>query len=81
MKFFNETSEEFVSASTDSHLKMWKLNEGQCIRSFTGHVNEKNFVGLETHNGYIVTGSENNTCYLYTNELSKPILNYKFDDG
>jgi E3 ubiquitin-protein ligase RFWD2 len=60
---------------------MWKLNEGQCIRSFTGHLNEKNFVGLETHNGYIVTGSENNTCYLYCNELSKPILNYKFDDG
>ena len=49
--------------------------------SFTGHTNEKNFVGLETHNGYIVTGSENNTCYLYCNELSKPILNYKFDEG
>lgn len=54
VKFSGEN--EFVSASTDSYLKMWKLNEGQCIRSFNGHVNEKNFVGLETHNGYIVTG-------------------------
>ena len=47
---------EFVSASTDSHLKMWRLNEGQCIRSFTGHTNEKNFVGLDTHDGFIMTG-------------------------
>jgi E3 ubiquitin-protein ligase RFWD2 len=79
VKFSGEN--EFVSASTDSNLKMWKLNEGQCIRSFTGHTNEKNFVGLEAHNGYIVTGSENNTVYLYCNELSKPLITYKFDDG
>jgi E3 ubiquitin-protein ligase RFWD2 len=102
VKFCGEN--QFVSASTDSTLKMWNLNEGQCTRSFTGHVNEKNFVGLETHNGYIVTGknicvlnnwmlivefffsneikgSENNTCYLYANELSKPMLTYRFDDG
>ena len=38
--------------------------------SFTGHTNEMNFVGLETHNGYIVTGSEKNTCYLYLFDIS-----------
>ncbi len=54
VKFSGEN--EFVSASTDSNLKLWNLNGGQCIRSYTGHVNEKNFVGLESHNGYIVTG-------------------------
>jgi E3 ubiquitin-protein ligase RFWD2 len=79
VKFSSEN--EFVSASTDSHLKMWNLNGGQCVRNFTGHVNEKNFVGLESHNGYIVTGSENNTVYLYSSNLSKPLLTYKFDDG
>lgn len=72
---------EFVSASTDSTLKSWKLNEGQCIKTYTGHLNEKNFVGLESHNGYIVTGSENNTVCMYYSELSKPLLNYRFDDG
>jgi E3 ubiquitin-protein ligase RFWD2 len=94
------SNNEFVSASTDSTLKSWKLNEGQCIKSYTGHINEKNFVGLETHNGYIVSGkcaknnsktknqtilfnkgSENNNVYLYYNELTKPLLNYKFDEN
>lgn len=28
-----------------------------------------------------ILGSENNTCYLYANELSKPILSYRFDEG
>jgi len=79
VKFSNNN--EFVSASTDSTLKSWKLNEGQCIRSYTGHTNEKNFVGLEAHDGYIVSGSENNNVYLYYNELAKPLLNYKFDDN
>jgi E3 ubiquitin-protein ligase RFWD2 len=71
---------EFISASTDSTLKMWRLNEGQCVRTYTGHTNEKNFVGLDTRNGYVVTGSENNTVFLYANELSKPLMTYKFDD-
>ena len=52
---FNDEN-EFISASTDSNLKMWKLNESQCTRSYTGHVNTIKFVGLETHNGYILTG-------------------------
>ena len=26
-------------------------------------------------------GSENNTVFLYSNKLSKPLLTYKFDDG
>lgn len=50
------SNNEFVSASTDSTLKSWKLNEGQCMRSYSGHYNEKNFVGLESYNGYVVTG-------------------------
>jgi E3 ubiquitin-protein ligase RFWD2 len=81
VKFCSETGDEFVSASTDSLLKSWKLNENYCMRSYTGHLNEKNFVGLDSKNGYIVTGSENNNLYLYTNELSKPLLNYRFDES
>jgi E3 ubiquitin-protein ligase RFWD2 len=57
VKFLN--SHEFVSASTDSYLKMWRLDEGRCVKSYSSHVNEKNFVGLETRDGYILTGNTN----------------------
>jgi E3 ubiquitin-protein ligase RFWD2 len=55
VKFSNQ--DEFISASTDSSLKLWNLNEGQCLTSFHGHTNEKNFVGLTVNDaGYIATG-------------------------
>merc|ERR1711976_812175 len=51
VKFLN--SEDIVSASTDSQLKLWNINQTHCARSFTGHVNEKNFVGLATDGDYV----------------------------
>ena len=81
VKFLN--SEDIVSASTDSQLKLWNVNQSHCARSFTGeihqhqlvhlcsflslsgHVNEKNFVGLATDGDYITCGSENNGLYIY----------------
>uniref|UniRef100_S4R572 COP1 E3 ubiquitin ligase n=1 Tax=Petromyzon marinus TaxID=7757 RepID=S4R572_PETMA len=43
------SGEEIVSASTDSQLKLWSVNKPHCLRSFKGHINEKNFVGLATN--------------------------------
>ena len=34
VKFLNST--DIVSASTDSQLKLWNVNQKNCIRSFTG---------------------------------------------
>ncbi len=52
MKFLN--SGELVSAGTDGTLKLWDLNNPPyCKRSFSGHVNEKNFVGLATNGEYL----------------------------
>lgn len=76
VKFLNK--EEIVSASTDSQLKMWNINNPHYLRSFVGHVNEKNFVGLATDGDYIVSGSENNAVYVYYKRLSKQLLSYKF---
>ncbi|CAF0923949.1 unnamed protein product [Didymodactylos carnosus] len=72
---------EIVSASTDSQLRLWRVTEGQCLRTYRGHVNEKNFVGLAVSSGYIVCGSETNTVHLYQHDISRPLLSYKFDDG
>ena len=77
VKFLNK--ETVVSASTDSQLKLWNVNNRHCIRSFVGHVNEKNFVGLATNGDYITCGSENNGLYVYYKGLSKPLFNYKFE--
>ncbi len=35
-----------VTASTDNSLRAWDLDTGRVTRVFTGHLNEKNFVGL-----------------------------------
>lgn len=42
------------------------LGEPVCSNTFSGHYNERNFVGLSVHpDGYIACGSENNTVYCY----------------
>ncbi|XP_063795771.1 E3 ubiquitin-protein ligase COP1 isoform X2 [Pseudophryne corroboree] len=76
-KFVN--GEEIVSASTDSQLKLWNVSRPHCLRSFKGHINEKNFVGLASNGDYIACGSENNSLYLYYKGLSKTLLTFKFD--
>lgn len=68
-----------VSASTDSQLKLWRVESPRCVRSFTGHANEKNFVGLATDGKYIACGSENNALFVYYSGLSRPLLAYRFD--
>ncbi len=80
VKFLNNG--DLVSASTDSQLKLWNVNStnsSHCTRSFTGHINEKNFVGLATDGDYVTCGSENNSLYIYYKGLSKPLFNFKFD--
>ncbi|XP_047518888.1 E3 ubiquitin-protein ligase COP1-like [Pieris napi] len=72
-------SKTLVSASTDSMLKLWRVDSPRCVRSFTGHANEKNFVGLATDGKYIACGSENNALYVYYNGVSKPLLAYRFE--
>lgn len=74
------SSKELVSASTDSQLKLWNVEKpSHCVRSFEGHLNEKNFVGLATDNDYIACGSENNSLYIYYKGLTKQVLAFHFD--
>lgn len=73
------SSEDIVSASTDSQLKIWNVNSAHCVRSLQGHTNEKNFVGLATDGEYVACGSENNSLYVYYKGLSKKLFSLKFD--
>ena len=82
VQFVND--KELVSASTDSQLKLWSVDPSDPSgseerRTFRGHTNEKNFVGLANNGQYVACGSENNALYLYAKGLSQPLLHYKFD--
>lgn len=78
VKFLN--TNEIISASTDSQLKLWNVNQPPyCLRSFVGHINEKNFVGLATDGDYIACGSEDNALYIYYKGLSKQLFNFRID--
>lgn len=46
----------FSHSSTDSQLKLWNVNKPHCLRSFKGHINEKNFVGLASNGDYVACG-------------------------
>jgi E3 ubiquitin-protein ligase RFWD2 len=67
-----------VSASTDSQLKLWNVVDCQCLRTFHGHLNEKNFVGLATNGEFIACGSENNSLCIYYKGLPELLLSHRF---
>ncbi|XVE77248.1 hypothetical protein DITRI_Ditri13aG0046900 [Diplodiscus trichospermus] len=79
-------SKSLLSASTDNTLKLWDLDKtssdtlssNTCGLTFSGHENEKNFVGLSILDGYIACGSETNEVYCYYRSLPMPITSYKF---
>ena len=56
LKFMSST--ELVSASTDSELKSWHTERGVCLRTYRGHLNDKNFVGLSVTPDFLACGSE-----------------------
>ncbi|GBG61828.1 hypothetical protein CBR_g23784 [Chara braunii] len=76
VKFISST--ELASASTDSTLRLWDVKESRLIRTFRGHKNEKNFVGLTVNNEYLACGSETNEVNVYYKAMSKPVAVHKF---
>ncbi|KAL6573823.1 coatomer subunit alpha [Orobanche hederae] len=67
-----------ASASTDSTLRLWDVKENVPVRTFRGHTNEKNFVGLTVNSEYIACGSESNEVFVYHMAISKPAACHKF---
>ena len=44
------------SSSTDSEVKSWHTQQGTCLRTYRGHTNDKNFVGLTVTSEFIACG-------------------------
>ncbi|XP_002534127.2 E3 ubiquitin-protein ligase COP1 [Ricinus communis] len=76
VKFLSNS--ELASASTDSTLRLWDVKENLPVRTFRGHTNEKNFVGLSVNRDYIACGSETNEVYVYHKEISRPVTWHRF---
>ncbi|PKA52651.1 E3 ubiquitin-protein ligase COP1 [Apostasia shenzhenica] len=72
------STNELASASTDSTLRLWDVKENSAVRTFRGHINEKNFVGLTINNDYIACGSETNEVFVYHKAISKPAAWHRF---
>ncbi|CAN6854277.1 unnamed protein product [Brassica oleracea var. botrytis] len=64
-----------VTAGTDGCLKLWSVEDGRVIRTYEGHVNNRNFVGLSVwRNGALFgCGSENNRVFVYDRRWRKPV--------
>ncbi|KAL0311267.1 UNVERIFIED_CONTAM: E3 ubiquitin-protein ligase COP1 [Sesamum angustifolium] len=72
------SNNELASASTDSTLRLWDVNDNLPVRTFRGHTNEKNFVGLTGNNEFLACGSETNEVFVYHKAISKPATWHKF---
>ncbi|CAN7137509.1 unnamed protein product [Brassica rapa subsp. narinosa] len=48
------------------------------VRTFRGHTNEKNFVGLTMNSEYLACGSETNEVYVYHKEITRPVTSHRF---
>lgn len=83
VKFLDSTN--LVSASIDGTLKLWDLATStggvlhNPVLTYSGHKNEKNFVGLSVADGYIATGSESNEVFVYHKSFPIPVASYKFN--
>lgn len=77
----SEGKYSIISASTDSTLRLW-TSDGSNTKKwksdhiYSGHLNEKNFVGLSVSNELIATGSEDNSVVIYDQNLKVPIIKH-----
>ncbi|KAK9056406.1 hypothetical protein SSX86_027497 [Deinandra increscens subsp. villosa] len=76
VKFMSNT--ELASASTHSTLRLWDVKENMPLRTFRGHTNKKNFVGLSVNNEYIACGSETNEVFIYHKDISRAAAWHRF---
>ncbi|KAL0740629.1 hypothetical protein Bca4012_082142 [Brassica carinata] len=76
LKFLSNN--ELASASTDSTLRLWDVKDNLPVRTFRGHTNEKNFVGLTVNSEYLACGSETNEVYVYHKEITRSVTSHSF---
>ncbi|KAI3440179.1 WD_REPEATS_REGION domain-containing protein, partial [Psidium guajava] len=73
------SSNNLISASIDSSLRLWDIEKRVPLRVFRGHLNKKNFVGLSSAGNFIACGSETNEAVVYHKDLPRPAAWHSFN--
>ena len=54
-----------LSGSSDNTLRLWEVSNGQCLRTFAGHMHCVNSVALSADGRWALSGSSDNTLRLW----------------
>jgi len=75
--------DSLVTQSLDNTMKMWEVTKKgfspSPVRSYQGHQNISEKVGIACTADYIATGSENNSVYVYSTNFSNPSFTHTFN--
>ena len=63
--------------SKDNSVKVWELNTGNLVRTFTGHASYISSVAISPDNQYVISGSGDNTIKIWSLKSGKPVNKLK----
>ena len=79
---FTDKAKALITTS-DSRIRYVYMSDGKIISKYKGHSNKNSMIrsGLDLCNDYIISGSENNNCYIWSlfNTENKKIKNYRYE--
>ena len=73
---FSPDSKCILSGSWDGTLKLWNLNAGKEIRTFSGHTSLVSSVAFSPDGKFVLSGSNDNTLKLWDIETGKEIRTF-----
>jgi E3 ubiquitin-protein ligase RFWD2 len=87
------SKDKVVTTSTDGTLRLWDTAGKRCLRTFSGHKNDMNFIGCSLNAGqeaplageedmwpmnWIACGGEDNCAHVYHQSLPRPVMSFRF---